>query len=215
MGYRELNLLRTGVDEDAMGSRPLTDGDTRGVTGDEPFDQTLAAARAGDGGAFELLFVSMSRRVRSFVALRGAGDPDGMVNDVFLKVFTNLDGFVGNEIQFRAWVYKIARNTLIDEVRRSERRVDETTLEQAHAIGIESGDVEVEAIDQLGDDWVLAQLDVLTPEQREVVILRVVSDLTIEAIAEVLGKRIGAVKAMQRRAFRTLAKNLDHQAVPQ
>jgi RNA polymerase sigma factor (sigma-70 family) len=215
MGYRELNLLRTGVDEDGMGSRPLTDGDTCSVTGDDPFDQTLAAARAGDGDAFELLFVSMSRRVRSFVALRGAGDPDGVVNDVFLKVFTNLNGFVGNEIQFRAWVYKIARNTLIDEVRRSERRIDETTLDAAHEIVIESGDVEVEAIDRLGDDWVLAQLDVLTPEQREVVVLRVVSDLTIEAIAEVLGKRVDAVKAMQRRAFRTLAKNLDHQAVPQ
>ncbi len=130
-------------------------------------------------------------------------------------MFTNLNGFAGNEIQFRAWVYKIARNTLIDEVRRSGRRINETPLEQAHEIVIESGDVEVEAIDRLGDDWVLAQLDVLTPEQREVVILRVVSDLTIEAIAEILGKRVGAVKAMQRRAFRTLAKNLDHQAVPQ
>jgi len=44
--------------------------------------------------------------------------------------------------------------------------------------------------------------------------MRVVSDLTIEVIAQVLGKRVGAVKAMQRRAFRTLAKNFDSEAVP-
>ena len=55
----------------------------------------------------------------------------------------------------------------------------------------------------------------LTSEQRDVVVLRVVSDLTIEAIAEVLDKQVGAVKALQRRAFQKLVKSFDGQAVPQ
>lgn len=109
-------------------------------------------------------------------------------------------------------MFKIARNTLIDEARRRQRRVEQSALDDAH--GSVKGDVESDAIDELGHDWVLDQLLVLTPEQRDVVVLRIVSDLTIEAIAEVLGKRIGAVKAIQRRAFRTLARILDDRAVP-
>jgi RNA polymerase sigma-70 factor, ECF subfamily len=176
------------------------------------FDQTLAAARAGDGRAFEDLYELLSRRVYSFVSVRGASDPEGMVNDVFVKVFVHLGDFVGNEIQFSAWVFRIARNTLMDEARRRQRRVDEAELDGAGEPA--AGDVESDAIDHLGNDWVRTQLGVLTPEQRDVVVLRIVSDLTIEAIAEVLGKRIGAVKAIQRRAFRTLARNLEDRTVP-
>ena len=182
------------------------------MSSDPSFDQTLAAARAGDGRAFEDLYESLSRRVYSFVSLRGASDPEATVNDVFLKVFLNLGDFVGNEIQFSAWVFKIARNTLIDEARRRQRRVDESDLDSAREPA--AGDVESDAIAELGNDWINMQLRVLTPEQRDVVVLRIVSDLTIEAIAEILGKRIGAVKAIQRRAFRTLARNLDDRAVP-
>lgn len=198
-----------------MGSRNLTDDNTSYRTGRTSFDHTLASAQAGESGAFGELYEALNRRVRSFVALRGAADPDGMVNDVFLKAFTGISRFVGNEIQFQAWVFKIARNTLIDETRRRDRRLDETPLNEAHEVTVTGGDAESEAVDRLGDDWVLSQLDVLTSEQRDVVVLRVVSDLTIEAIAEVLDKQVGAVKALQRRAFQKLVKSFDGQAVPQ
>jgi RNA polymerase sigma-70 factor (ECF subfamily) len=156
----------------------------------------------------------MSRRVYGFASVRGAADPEGLVNDVFLKVFTSLHNFVGNEIQFSAWVFKIARNTLIDEARRRKRRPATTELTKIHDSPTVLADVELEAIGHLNHDWLLAQLDLLTLEQRDVVVMRVVSDLTVEAIAEVLGKPVGAVKAMQRRAFRTLARNFNDQAVP-
>ncbi len=178
------------------------------------FDVVLVSAQGGDGRAFEQLFEVLSRRVYAFVRVRGATDPEGMVNDVFLKVFTGLGGFAGNEVQFRAWVFTIARNTLIDEGRRRQRRVAETSMEASDEAGAAVGDVEAEALGSLGNTWVAAELGVLTAEQREVVVLRIVADLTIEAIAEVLGKRVGAVKALQRRAFRTLAKNLEREAAP-
>jgi RNA polymerase sigma factor (sigma-70 family) len=180
----------------------------------EAFDQVLASAQAGDGRAFEQLYGWLHRRVYAFAATRGATDPEAVVNDVFLKVFTNITTFAGNEAQFSAWVFKIARNKLIDGTRRSRRRVEETALDD-HPHSTAPDNVEREALDLVGDEWVIAQLDVLTPEQRDVVVLRVVSGLTIDEIAQVLGKRAGAIKAMQRRAFRTLARNLNLQAVPQ
>lgn len=197
-----------------MGSRSLRPDSSSRLPVEGSFEATLVAARSGDGRAFGVMYESLSRRVRSFVALRGAADPDGTVNEVFVKVFTNLDGFVGNEIQFQAWIFTIARNSVIDEARRRSRRIKETPFDDGLESWVVGGDAEIEAIEQLGGDWVLAQLDVLTPEQRDVVVLRVVSDLTIEAIADVLGKQVGAVKAMQRRAFQTLARHFDRHAVP-
>ncbi|MEO6122867.1 MAG: RNA polymerase sigma factor [Ilumatobacteraceae bacterium] len=179
------------------------------------FDQILEKAKAGDGRAFEELYESMHRRVYAFAAARGAADPEALMNDAFLKVFTNIAVFVGNEAQFGGWVFKIARNQIIDEFRRQERRVDESDLDEANEASAATGNVESEAFARMGDEWVAAQLEVLTAEQRDVVVLRVVSNLTIEEIADVMGKRIGAIKALQRRAFRTLARHLDRQAVPQ
>lgn len=184
------------------------------MSGDD-FGQVLASAKGGDGHAFAQLYESMNRRVFAFVSYRGAADPEGMVNDVFLKVFTKLDTFDGNEIRFAAWVFKIARNTLIDESRFKSRRPDETSLLDSHASMYPHGDVETDAIEHMRTAEVLQHLEILTAEQRDVVVMRVVSDLTIEAIAEILDMRVGAVKAMQRRAFRTLAKKFASQAVPQ
>lgn len=195
-------------------SQDLDGGSAPRVMGGNAFAKVLASARAGDGQAFAQLYESMNRRVYAFVSYRGSVDPEGMVNEVFLKAFTNLNTFEGNEVQFAAWIFKIARNQLIDESRFRSRRPAETSLEDSHESGRIHGDAESDALANMSTDWVLDQLDVLTSEQRDVVVMRVVSDLTIEAIAEVLGKRVGAVKAMQRRAFRTLARNFDSEVVP-
>lgn len=180
------------------------------------FDRVLAAAQAGDGAAFGELYEAMQRRVYAFAAVRGASDAEGIVNDVFLRVFTKITTFVGNEAQFSGWVFAIARNRLIDEARQRARRVEESELHNDQPVtdALVGGDVEDQALARSGDQWVHAQLNVLTAEQRDVVVLRVVSGLTIEEIAAVMGKRVGAIKALQRRALRTLARNIDREAVP-
>jgi RNA polymerase sigma-70 factor (ECF subfamily) len=197
-----------------VGIRDLERGSALCAKVGDDFDRVLASARSGEGRAFAQLYESMNRRVLAFVTYRGAADPEGMVNEVFFKAFTRLDSFDGNEIQFTAWIFKIARNTLIDESRSRSRRVDETSLSEFSESHLAGGDVEVEAGDRMSSDEVLRHLDVLTPEQRDIIVMRVVSDLTIEAIAEILDKRAGAVKAMQRRALRTLARHFDTGAVP-
>jgi RNA polymerase sigma-70 factor (ECF subfamily) len=177
----------------------------------DSFDDHLVAARRGDGAAFAALYQAMGRRVLAFVAARGAADPEGTVDDVFLRVFRNLSTFEGGAAQFQAWVFTIARNALVDESRRRSRRVVEQPLGAAgHGA---TGNTEEEAVDALGSQWALRQLDVLTAEQREVLLLRVVADLSLEVIAELLGKPVGAVKSMQRRALRTLARHLAPEGV--
>lgn len=178
------------------------------------FAEVLTAAQAGDGRAFEQLFQALNRRVHAFARVRGAVDPEGLVNDVFLRVFSRLGGFEGGEGQFNAWVFKIARNQMIDESRRNLRRPLEVKSGESDGThGAASDDTEAEAVSQIGNEALLLELESLTPEQRDVIMLRVVSDLALDTVAEVMGKRVGAVKALQRRALKTLARNLSAEAV--
>jgi RNA polymerase sigma factor (sigma-70 family) len=188
---------------DPVGRSP--EGASAGAAHD-PLDAHLAAARGGDGAAFEALYRVMGRRLYAFVAARGAADPEGIVDEVFLRVFRNLSSFDGGTPQFQAWVFAIARNALVDEHRRRQRRVAELHLDEVDQGG--TGNAEDEAVGQLGAQWAIRQLDVLTAEQREVLLLRVVADLSLEVIADLLGKPVGAVKSMQRRALRTLERHL-------
>ena len=180
------------------------------------FDEVLSAARDGDGQAFEQIFVALSGKVSAFARVRGASDPEGLVNDVFLQVFLSLRGFDGSELRFRAWVFRIARNKLIDESRRNQRRPVEVAADDDEIAGTpsRSDPVASEAVDRITTDSLISRLAILTPEQRDVVVLRVVADLTIDDVAAIIGKRPGAVKALQRRALRALAREFSAEAVP-
>ncbi|MCU1485649.1 MAG: polymerase, sigma-24 subunit, subfamily [Actinomycetia bacterium] len=180
----------------------------------EGFDAALGAARAGEGWAFERLFAWLGRPVAAY--LRGAGteDPDGSANDVFLRAFTTLDRFDGNEDRFRSWVFTIAHHLLIDERRRVARRPQRAPLEAAGTDpGPAAADAAEEALISLGDERVRALLAGLAPDQRDVVLLRIVADLSIEDTAVALGKRPGAVKALQHRAMRTLRSRVGEEGV--
>ncbi len=179
------------------------------------FDAILDAARQGERRAFERLYEQMNPRVHAFARARGAADPEGLVNEVFLQVFTALDRFEGSEPEFKAWVFRIARNKLIDEGRRAARRPSEVPEDPDHAARRRAADdVEDAVIGKLGTASALALLDELSEDQREVVLLRIFADLTVDAVADVIGKAPGAVKALQRRAFRTIARNLSQDPVP-
>jgi RNA polymerase sigma-70 factor (ECF subfamily) len=172
------------------------------------FAEVLEAAQTGSKRAFEQIFQKLNRRVHGFATARGATDADGVVNDVFLKVFTAIAQFKGNETQFKAWVFRIARNQLIDESRRLARRPVEVHSGLDVPARIVISVVEQDALERLGTAAMVKALDSLTEEQRDVVLLRIVSDLTVETIARVLDKQPGAVKALQRRAFRALAQSM-------
>ena len=144
-----------------------------------------------------------------FVRARGVHDIDGVVNDVFLRAFAAIGSFDGDESGFRAWLFTIARNRVIDEARRDSRAPSTTQLDAAAAVA--GGDVIVDAEHRFGDDRVVALLGLLTDEQREVLTLRFVADLTIDQIAETTGRRRGAVKQLQRRALRRLERALERE----
>lgn len=179
----------------------------------EGFTQILHAARAGAPWAFERLYVELAPVVAGYLRLQGAAEPDDLTSETFLGVFGRLASFEGSEQQFRSWVFTIAHRRLIDERRRSSRRRSITTAD-TEILDRPGGDVERDVFAVLGTARVYELCAGLSDDQREVLVLRIVGDLTVEQVAAIVGKSPGAVKALQRRALTALRKTVVQEGVP-
>jgi RNA polymerase sigma-70 factor, ECF subfamily len=185
----------------------------QGAIGDEAFASVLAAAQAGASWACTRLWNEHAPAVAGFLTARGSREPDDLTSEVFLVVFDRLAGFQGDAAAFRSFVFTIAYRRLVDELRMRGRRAETVEL-IAEEDPRRASSAEDEATARLGDQRALALLDGLPADQRDVMVLRIVADLTVEQIAEVLGKRPGAVKALQRRALERLRKKIDATRTP-
>jgi RNA polymerase sigma-70 factor (ECF subfamily) len=172
------------------------------------FAETLTQARAGSPSACRQLYLTTAGRVYGYLRARGAPEPEDITSEVFLRVFSHLDDFAGDENGFLAWVFTITRRLLIDEHRRDQRRPPAVELSAPLLESLEGGDTEADALGNIEHDDIDNVLAILTADQRDVIMLRIVADLSTEQVAQVLGKRRGTVKALQHRALATLRRHL-------
>jgi RNA polymerase sigma factor (sigma-70 family) len=176
------------------------------------FEQILQAARAGADWAWAELYRDLAPSVLGYLRARRASEPEDLLGEVFVQLVRDLSRFNGDARAFRAWVFTVAHNRLLDAARRERRRPridpDEGVLE-LNAIG----DSEEEALTAIRDQQLVRMIAKLSPDQQSVILLRIVGDLTVEQVAEVIGKRPGAVKALQRRGLAALERELAREAV--
>jgi RNA polymerase sigma factor (sigma-70 family) len=180
----------------------------------QAFYQVLDAARADAPWAYETIYRELAPSLCGYFRVQGAREPEDLVSEVFLGAFRSLDSFSGSEVQFRSWLFTIAHRRLTDERRRWARRPqltgsgmagDQERLTAERCFG---GDVEDDALRRMSADRVRSLVETLAPDQRDVLLLRMVSDLTVDAIAGILGKTPGAVKALQRRGLLALREKV-------
>jgi RNA polymerase sigma factor (sigma-70 family) len=177
------------------------------------FDDVLAAAQAGAAWAFEVLYRDLSPAVTGYLRLHGALDPDDLASETFLAVFRGLAGFSGDEDGLRSWVFTIAHRRLVDDWRRRSRRpqrADDVDLLPETP----GGDVEDDVLTRLGTETVHRMCAGLPADQRSVLLLRVLADLTVEQVAAVMDRSVGSVKALQRRGLRRLRAELEPAGTP-
>lgn len=171
-------------------------------TAEAGFSAVLAAARSGDGGAITSLYRTFNPALVRFLEGRAAGAGADLAQDTWIALCAGLAGFDGDEHQFRAWLFTVARRRSIDHWRRAGRRPSTTNdpecLARLGSLDSAMGDLSArEAVAEL--------VRHLSPEQADVVLLRVVADLSVEEVATIMGKSPGAVRVMQHRALRRLA----------
>jgi RNA polymerase sigma-70 factor (ECF subfamily) len=173
----------------------------------------LAAAQRGAPRALECIFTALAPVVAGYLRAQGSHEPDDLTSEVFVAVLRNVGRFSGDEAGFRSWVFTIAHRRLLDERRSYGRRPPMTELGEAVDL-MGPDDVEATVDLRLGSEWVQAACDRLAPDQRDVLLLRLLGRLTVNEVAAALGKTPGAVKALQRRGFRAIGRALEREEVP-
>ena len=169
------------------------------------FDRRLRAAHDGDEACFTELFRSAQPRLLRYLRTVAGGLADDVAAETWVSVVRGLNRFSGDESQWYAWVFTIARARLVDAQRRAARAavpVDVDILADAvPAVADVSGTVE----EMFSTESALRLIGTLPRNQAEVVLLRYVAGLDVSRTAEVLGRRPGAVRVTAHRALKRLA----------
>jgi RNA polymerase sigma-70 factor (ECF subfamily) len=181
---------------------------------DRNFEAVLSAARLGEGWALEELYRALHPRIVRYLRAVEPAEADDLASDTWLDLVRGLERFRGDESDLRALSFTIARRRLLDlRRRRSRRRTEPREPDGLIQIGA-LGNVEEEALSSLGTGWAINLIvSSLTSEQADVVLLRVIGDLDVDAVARIVGKRTGAVRVLHHRALRRLAKILQREGV--
>ena len=171
------------------------------------FAGALAAARAGADWAWTEIYRDLAPVVLGYFRAHGATEAEDLTSEVFVSMVRNIASFDGDEAQFRSWVFVIVHRRLQDERRRLVRRpVAPVGTEQLDRVA--ATDVETEALDAVSTARVIETFAQLSDDQRDVLTMRIVADLSLEDTAVVLGKTVGAVKSLQHRGLAAVAKIL-------
>ena len=178
------------------------------------FDAVLAAAKRGSAWAWEAIFRDLAGPIVGFARGRGAPDPEDILQETFLSAAQDIHRFTGDENDFRAWIFTIAHRRVADAFRKLGREVPRVDRESAESEAEAKwlGDVEQDAMSSMSLVEVNTIVRGLTEAQREVLLLRVVGDLSVAETALILDKSEGTVRALQSRALKALREELDDDA---
>ncbi len=178
------------------------------------FPAVLALAKEGDGDALARVYRDVSPIVLGCLRANRVPDPEDVAGDVFVSMVQSIGHFDGSEDQFRSWLLTIAHRRMVDELRAHTRApADPTDPDDLPELAGTRPGTDVEAGDRLATRGILDAIDALTPDQRSVVMLRVLADLPVREIAAITGKPETAVKSLLHRGLARLHQLLEHHLV--
>lgn len=173
----------------------------------------LDAARGGDPDAVGAIWRELSPALAGYLAVRGAADAEGLTSDVFIALLPRIPMVTGGVTGLRTLAFSIAHARLVDETRRRHRRPAVVEFDLQRHDGVTTS-AEDDALERQSDGAVADLLASLKADHREVLALRVIADLSLEQTAEVMGRSVGSVKQLQRRALTCLRGHLEQRGAP-
>jgi RNA polymerase sigma-70 factor (ECF subfamily) len=175
--------------------------------------QLVLQAQAGNTEAFGALYDAYMERIYRFVYFRVEDQQtaEDITSQVFLKAWSNLDRFSFSRTPYLAWLYTIAHNAVIDHyrTRKVTTALDDVQLSQPDQAEVVENEIDLTAEMRLVKD----ALQTLTDDQQKVLSLKFIEGMSNHEIARHLGKREGAIRALQMRGLQALAKQLEEKMV--
>lgn len=174
---------------------------------DETLDRLVAEAQAGDAEAFGRIFDAYAGPIHRFIASRvnRPTDAEDLTQLVFVKALEALPRYESRGIPFGGWLFRLARNAIIDQVR---TRRDHLSLVSAMTRETEEAGPEARAALRDDLDRVARAMADLTDDQREVIELRFFAGLSVLEAATAMGRQEGTIRGLQFRAIASLRRSL-------
>ena len=170
-------------------------------------DETRLVQRAkeGDPAAFAELYDRYQPAIYRYIFYRvdDTATAEDLTSEVFVRLVERIDRFTYRGRPLLAWLYTIARNLVMDHHRRAGRSVP---LSPDASEVADMPDPEETVEGTLAQQRLAAALSCITADQREVIILKFIEGLDNEVVAHMLGRSVGAVKALQHRALAALRR---------
>jgi RNA polymerase sigma-70 factor (ECF subfamily) len=164
----------------------------------------LHQLRSGDNAAWGIFYDLLAPELRAYIVRLGARDPDDLLSETMMQIVRDINKFSGAATEIRAWSFRIAHNRVIDASRRRKARPSEVPIDDS----LDSVPSQTPLTDLPDTEQLSTLLQGLTSDQRSVVWLRFVADLTLDETAGVVGKAPEAVAALTYRALASLRRSL-------
>lgn len=174
------------------------------------FADLMAAAQAGDQDAFAGLYRAYQPAILRYLRLAVGQAAEDVAAEAWYEVARGIGRFEGDEAGFRGWLFTIARHRQLDWARAKSRRPSDP-VPSSSLDGVAAGDGADPAStvgDRMSTADALTLIATLPREQAEIVALRAIAGLDVAQVAELLGKRPGAVRVAAHRGLRRLAEQL-------
>ncbi|MGC4112888.1 MAG: sigma-70 family RNA polymerase sigma factor [Nocardioides sp.] len=191
---------------DRAGGRPPAPG-LPDTTHETVLDHALDSARRGDEDGFTELWRTLHPPLLRYLTVRGDEAPEDIAAETWLHVVRDLRGFTGGVPEFRAWLFTVARHRAVDQGRARAARPSVPVAEPADPRAPSVPSAEQHAVEREATTQALRLVATLPPDQAEMVMLRVVAGLDVAAVAELVGKKPGAVRVAVHRALKSLSRD--------
>jgi RNA polymerase sigma-70 factor, ECF subfamily len=190
-------------------------GDDRAYAASSETDEAEASrlialvelARQGDSEAFGQLYDHYHLQVYRFLYYRVGSQAlaEDLTSDTFFRALRSMSSFRWQGKDFGAWLMTIARNLTTDHYKSGKNRLEVTTEDMSPHDSATDGP-ETAVLTSLTNEALMAALKQLPVEQQECLVMRFLQGLSIAETAHTMGRSDGAIKQLQLRAVRNLAK---------
>lgn len=179
-------------------------------------EELLNNAKAGDGKAFTLIWQNLNPRLSKYVASQSYGanvDSEGITSETWISVAKDISKFKGDFNQFKGWIYKIARNRIVDAVRKQNRQVksggDITEFE------FEDSKSKIDSLIESDESVkeIVSAINRLPKAQAEVIMLRIVADMEVADVSKILDKSENTIRVLSHRGLETLRGQLRRESL--
>ena len=166
----------------------------------------VTRAKRGDQAAFTQIYERYANAIYRYIYFRvGEADlAEDLQADVFLRMFEGLERYEDRGWPISAWLYRIAHDRTVDTLRR--RKVRRHVPYERWDGSYDGPEDKISA--QLEHEELVDSLNDLTTEQRQVILMRFMNDMSIQEVAKELGRSEGSVKALQHRGLQSLARRM-------